>query len=148
MADAMCKLGFGSVSMWKAPSALDRPGSQRQRILTSSHERYEDEAWWWARQPGWKLGPPSWNWMRAAFRSAARAFTPARLAEVKLPVLLIGTDTDRLVSPAAIRRVAGQLPDAELEMYPDVGHEILREADPVRLAALARIDAFLDRRAP
>ena len=30
-------------------------------------------------------------------------------------------------------------------MYPDAGHEILREADPVRLDALARIDAFLDR---
>lgn len=148
MADAMCLLGFGTVSMWKAPPALERPGSQRQRILTSSPERYEDEAWWWAKQPGWKLGPPSWNWMRAAFRSAAAAFTPERLAEVKLPLLLLGTERDRLVSPAAIRRTAGELADAELEMFAEAGHEILREADPVRLAALARIDAFLDRRAP
>ena len=63
-------------------------------------------------------------------------------------MLLLGAERDRLVSPEAIRRVAGELPDAELEIYPDAGHEILREADPVRLAALARIDAFLDRRAP
>ena len=146
MADAMCRLGFGTVSMWKAPPMLDQPGSQRQRILTGSRERYEDEAWWWAQQPGFKLGPPSWNWMRAAFRSAA-SFAPERLAGVRLPVLLIGTERDRLVSPAAIRRVAGELPDAELEMYPDAGHEILRESDPVRLSALARIDSFLDRRA-
>lgn len=148
MAQAMCRLGFGTVSMWKAPPALDRPGSQRQRILTSSRERYEDEAWWWAKQPGWKLGPPSWNWMRAAFRSAAAAFAPERLAGVTLPLLLLGTETDRLVSPAAIRRAAAELPDAELHMFPDAGHEILREADPVRRAALARIDAFLDARAP
>src|ERR1044072_6712604 len=146
MADAMCTLGFGTVSMWKAPPALDRPGSQRQRILTSSPERYQDEAWWWARQAGWKLNPPGWNWMRAAFRSAA-AFAAERLATVTLPVLLIGTERDRLGGPAAIRRAAAGLPDAELEMFPDSGHEILREADPVRLAALARIDSFLDRRA-
>jgi lysophospholipase len=146
MADAMCLLGFGPVPMWKAPPALDRPGSQRQRILTSSPERYEDEAWWWDREPGRKMGAPSWAWMRAAFRSAA-AFTRERLAKVRLPVLLLGTERDRLVSAAAIRRTAGELPDAELEMFPDAGHEILREADPVRLAALARIDAFLDRRA-
>jgi lysophospholipase len=148
MADAMCRLGFGPVPMWKAPTALNRPGSQRQRLLTSSRARYEDEAWWWKKVPGWNLGAPSWAWMRAAFRSAAASFTPERLAEVKLPVLLLGTERDRLVSPGAIRRVAAELPDAELEMYPDAGHEILREADPVRLAALARIDAFLDRRAP
>ncbi|HEV2817305.1 MAG TPA: alpha/beta hydrolase [Allosphingosinicella sp.] len=146
MADAMCRLGFGAVSMWKAPPP-GGPGSLRQRILTGSLERYADEAWWWDRHPGWKMNPPSWNWMRAAFRSAA-AFTPERLAGVRLPVLLLGADRDRLVSPAAVRRVAAELPDAELEMYPDSAHEILREADPVRRAALARIDAFLDARAP
>jgi lysophospholipase len=143
MADAMCLLGFGPVPMWKTP-----PGPHRQRILTSSRERYEDEAWWWKKEPGWNLGAPSWAWMRAAFRSADASFTPERLAGVKLPVLLLGAERDRLVSPAAIRRVAGELPDAELEMILETGHEILREADPVRLAALARIDAFLDRRAP
>jgi len=148
MAEAMCRLGFGTVSMWKAVPVPSGPGSQRQRILTGSLDRYADEAWWWDRQPDWKMTPPSWNWMRAAFRSAAAAFTPERLALVKLPVLLVGTDRDRLVSPAAIRRVAAELPCAELEMYPDSAHEILREADPVRRAALARIDAFLDARAP
>jgi alpha-beta hydrolase superfamily lysophospholipase len=32
--------------------------------------------------------------------------------------------------------------------YPHAGHELLREADPVRLEALGAIDAFLDRNAP
>ena len=65
-----------------------------------------------------------------------------------IPVLLIGTERDRLVSPAAIRRAAGQLPEAEILMFDDAAHEILRERDPVRLRALAGIDAFLDRHAP
>jgi lysophospholipase len=148
LADAMSLLGLRTTPMWRTPPALQRPGSQRQRFLTGSRERYEDEAWWWERQPSWNLGAPTWGWARAAYRSAAAAFTPERLGKVDLPLLLLGTDRDRLVSPAEIRRVARQLPDAELEMFPASGHEILREADPVRLAALARIDAFLDTRAP
>jgi lysophospholipase len=65
-----------------------------------------------------------------------------------VPVLLLGTERDRLVSPEAIRDAARWLPGAELRMYPAAGHEILREADPVRLDALATIDDFLDRHAP
>ena len=61
--------------------------------------------------------------------------------------MLIGTERDRLVSPAAIRRAASLLPQSELLMYDDAAHEILREADSVRLRALAAIDAFLDRHA-
>jgi lysophospholipase len=86
--------------------------------------------------------------MRAAYRSAAAAFTPERLAQVETPLLLLGAESDRLVSAAAIKRVAGEIPDAQLEMFTASGHEILREADPIRLAALARIDAFLDEKAP
>jgi lysophospholipase len=144
IANAMCRLGLGPAPMWKTPQAMRRPGGQRQRNLTGSRERYEDEAWWWEREPGWNLGAPSWAWLRAAFRSAAAAFTPARLADVRVPILLLAAKHDRLVSTKEIARAARQLPQAELEILPDAAHEILREADPVRLAALARIDLFLD----
>lgn len=148
IADTMCSLGFGAQPIWKTPTMFDRPGSRRQSFLTGSRERYEDELYWWRQEPGLNLGLPSWGWMRAAYRSAERAFAPALLAGVDVPILILGTDRDRLVSPAAIRRVAGQLPGATLHMYPDAGHEVLREADPVRLDAFARIDAFLAQHAP
>jgi lysophospholipase len=32
-------------------------------------------------------------------------------------------------------------------MFPDAAHELLRESNPVRLEALARIDGFLDEHA-
>lgn len=130
--------------LWRRAIA-DAPGSLRQRRLTSSIERYADELWWRARDPGYNLGAPSWGWIAAAYRSAAQCFTPDRLAQVGVPILLIGTDGDRLVDPRAIRRAAAHLPRAELAMLPDSRHEILRERDEVRLAALARIDGFLDR---
>ena len=47
-------------------------------------------------------------------------------------------------APPRSRARRGSCPHAELETFADAAHEILREADPVRDAALARIDAFLD----
>ena len=138
--------GWSGQPAWQQPSRPQPPGSMRQSCLTGCPERYEDELWWWEKQPRFNLGAPSWGWLKAAYDSCA-ALTQARLAQVAIPVLLIGTERDRLVSPAAIRRVASRLPRAELMMFDDSAHEILRERDEVRLKALARIDDFLDRHA-
>lgn len=135
---------IGSFLLRHVPTA---PRIGRQAFLTSSVERFEDEAWWTEREPAYRLGPPSWGWVDAAYRSMAR-LTEARLEAVKTPVLLIGTDADRLVSAAAIRRTAAKLPHAELHMFGTAAHEILRESDPVRLETYRRIDDFLDRNAP
>ena len=67
------------------------------------------------------------------------------IARIATPLLILATDADQLVSTPAIRRVAARLPSARLHIYGrEAAHEILRELDPVRLDALARIDAFLD----
>lgn len=144
IANTMCRLGLGPSPMWKTPPSMRQPGGQRQRNLTSSAERYADELWWWEQEPDWDLGAPSWSWMRAAFRSAAATFTPDRLKRVRIPVLLLAAGHDRLVSNREIARAERELPQAELEIFDDAAHEILRDVDPVRQAALARIDAFLD----
>ena len=61
-------------------------------------------------------------------------------------VLLLATDQDALVSYRAIARAAARLPQGELVNFGErARHEILREVDPVRGAALDRIDAFLAR---
>jgi lysophospholipase len=147
IAGALCRLGLARRPAWKTPRALLPPGSRRQHFLTGSADRYADELWWWDREPGYDLGAPSWGWLRAAYRSSAR-LTPQSLAAINVPLLFLGTATDRLVSPEAIRRAAAAVPGAELLMFPNAGHELLREADPVRLAVLERIDSFLDARAP
>lgn len=143
VADTMCRLGFRRRPLWHTPPALTRPGSQRQRLLTASRARYEDELYWWREAPEFNLGAPTWGWVRAAYASAAESFTPGKLAGVKLPILILATDRDRLVDPAATRQVADGLRHAEIAWFAGARHEILREADPIRNAALARIDAFL-----
>ena len=141
------RIGMAGRPLWAAPLARAPAGSKRQRALTGCVERYEDEAWWWAQEDGYAPVPPTFGWIDAAYRSA-RAFTPAALARIDVPVLLIGASGDRLVDPRAIRRTARLLPRSELMMIDDSAHEILREREEVRAAALLRIDAFLDRHAP
>ena len=144
IAQSFCMIGWGRVPVWRGGG---RRGSDwRRGMLTSCPDRYADEYWWYERQPGYLLGSPSWGWLNAAYHSIAK-LTPARLKQVETPILLLGTERDRLVSASAIRWAAGLLPRAELVMYPSAGHEILRETDPVRLDALARIDQFLERQA-
>ncbi|HEX8622830.1 MAG TPA: alpha/beta hydrolase [Allosphingosinicella sp.] len=146
LASTASMLGWSDQPAWQQPSPLQRSGSVRQSLLTGCRDRYEDELWWWEKQPGFNLGAPTWRWLRAAYASCA-ALTPAKLGAVSIPVLLIATERDRLVSAAAIRRAASLLPKAELAMFDEAAHEILRERDEVRLQALARIDAFLERHA-
>ena len=146
IARAAVRIGLARRPAWRQPPAPPPAGSRRQFFLTACPERYEDESWWVAKEPGYSLGPPSWGWIDAAYRSTA-ALTPEALRGVDVPVLLLGTERDRLVGAAAIRAAAAHLPRAELLMLKEAGHEILREADPVRLAALERIGRFLDARA-
>jgi len=143
IADTMYWLGLGKLPMWKVPPAMRAPGGQRNRNLTHSRDRYEDELFWWDARPEFNTGAPSFGWMRAAFRSRDATFTPEKLRQVALPILIIGAEKDRLVSAAAIREAAALLPHAELEMMPDAAHEILRDSDEIRARAYARIDAFL-----
>ncbi|MGK2909591.1 MAG: alpha/beta fold hydrolase [Sphingobium sp.] len=121
----------------------------RQRRLTHSLSRYDDELYWRRTTPEISLGPPSWGWLDQAYRATAALAREPGLAKMTVPTFILGTDADQLVSAKAIRSVAARLPDAQLHMYgAEAAHEILREADDVRLDALARIDAFWDARAP
>jgi len=144
---AMARLGDLSRPAWKAS---EKPGSRtamRPFLLTHDDARYADETWWREARPELAVGPASWGWLRAAMDSVAGLFRRGALESVAVPVLVIATSADRLVSPAAIRRALDRLPDVEGVIFgPEARHEILREVDPVRTRALAAIDDFLTRR--
>jgi lysophospholipase len=146
LARTLSTMGARDLTLWPEKSG-GASGPLRQANLTRCSERYADESWWKTEEPGFHLGAPSWGWMDAAFRSTSR-HEPKLLRQVTIPVLLVGTERDRLVSPQAIRAAAAALPKVELRMFDDAAHELLREIDPVRLQTLAWIDDFLDRHAP
>lgn len=145
----MTRIGKPERAAWKYNERPSPPGASRQAFLTHDTDRYSDEIWWKSEKPELELGPPSWQWLATAYRSTLDSFAPGCLENVTLPILLLSADNDKLVDPRATREAARRLPGAQLVRFgAESAHEILRESDPVRLRALAEIDAFLDRTAP
>ncbi|KLI65104.1 lysophospholipase [Aurantiacibacter marinus] len=144
---AMLKLGDPKRPAWKMS---EKPGAKpglRQTLLTHDVIRYEDELWWRKYRPELELGPGSWGWVNGAMESSATMFRRGALESVDLPVFILGTTADKLVSPSAIRSAIARIPNAEsLMLGPEARHEILREEDGVRGKALAAIDDFLMRK--
>ena len=65
------------------------------------------------------------------------------------PVLFLVTSVDELVDNAKIEMVHQILPRSEIKMFgEECAHEIFREVDEVREAALGTTFEFLDRVAP
>jgi lysophospholipase len=145
LAALMTHIGDPARPAWKARPDTKSAG-HRQQLLTHDVGRFEDEAYWYARTPDLLLGPPSWAWVREAFRSGRDLEADPRLAQIDVPILMLVADADGLVDPRAAVRVAHKLPNVELVRFGDeAAHELLREADPVRTRVYAAIDAFLDR---
>jgi pimeloyl-ACP methyl ester carboxylesterase len=69
---------------------------------------------------------------------------PGRLGELKMPVLVITGDDDRIVPTAQSVRLAGELPDAELVVVPDCGHLPHEECPEDFMRAVREFVAGLD----
>lgn len=145
LARAMLCLGRGERQAWTQKEGSERQRRMRQKRLTHDPDRYADELWWRDHSRDIALGPPSWTWVSQALESTRALAQDDALMRLAVPLLILATRADQLVSTPAIRRVAARIPGARLHIYGrEAAHEILRELDPVRLDALARIDTFLD----
>lgn len=146
-AHLMSRLGDDRRPAWGKGETPIAMNAYRQNLLTHDTARYDDEKFWRSHRPELKLGPGSWGWVRGAMDSIRAIHARGAPESVDLPVLVVATNADRLVSPAAIRTIVSRLPDVESLMFGDEArHEVLRETDAVRDRALAAIDDFLDRR--
>ena len=146
VANCMCRVGKPERAAW---TVSEKPGSalrDRQSLLTHDAGRYADELWWRQTNPSLELGPASWGWLRAAYRSFVKLDSSKLVERVTVPVLTLIASNDRLVSAKAAERMVQRLPHGQHHIYgPDAAHEVLREVDPIRNDALRRIDAFLPR---
>ena len=149
VAQAMCAIGDPLRQAWKWSEKPGELPAARANLLTHDPERYADEAWWRGARPELVMGPASWRWVEQAYASWARLEAPGALEAVQVPVLIISTAADKLVSHPANLRAAARLPKGELMALGDEAfHEVLRETDAVRGPIMARIAAFLDTAAP
>ena len=145
----MAALGDRRRPAWGGDEKPQLVRHARRRLLTHDLGRYEDEEWWRAERPAIRMAAASWGWVERALASMSMLERPGVLEAVEVPVLLLATKIDGLVSWPAIRRAAARLPDAELVTFgTECRHEILREVDPVRDRAMNAIREFLDRVLP
>src|SRR3546814_19548743 len=125
----------------------EKPGvspSHRQALLTHSLERYQDEIFWKDHVPGLKLGPPSWQWMDAAYKLLAMMDAPGSLEKIALTLMMLAAAEDGVVDIREICRAADRLPECRLPHYwPNADHANLRVADAVRLSQHVRKDGVL-----
>lgn len=142
IATLLCRIGLTERSAWSEDSV--KGSGHRQLNLTHSVERYEDEQWWRRSDPMLDIGPPTWGWLRDSWQSIAGLLAPGMLEKVRTPTLILCAEKDPLVMTPAVRLAARRLPKARLLCNPEASHELLREADPVRLWALSQIDQFLE----
>jgi len=149
ISETACAIGLLEHPVWpQRARTVEREAVLRAR-LTHSEERFAQEQAMRREHPELAMDAPSWGWLRAAYRSIDRLMAPGRIEGIDLPVLIVASRADRLVSAVAIEALAKRLPEAQVHFYgAEAAHEILREADPVRNDALARIDAFLEDKAP
>ncbi|MEJ2408644.1 MAG: alpha/beta hydrolase [Novosphingobium sp.] len=148
-AKALAGLGDRRRPAWKGNEKPELLAHARSMLLTHDLSRYQDELWWRGERPAIEMGAASWGWVERALASVRVLERPGMLEAVSMPVLLLGTHADTLVSWPAIRRAARRMPKGELVAFgKECRHEILREVDPVRDRAMDAIREFLDRVVP
>lgn len=149
VADLMTRIGDPLRQAWKWS---EKPGELpigRKTLLTHDEDRYEDESWWREHRPELVMGPASWRWVERAYASRRVIEAPGAMETVDVPVLIVSTSADRLVSHKVNVQAVERLPKGELLAFGnEAAHEILREIDAVRDRAMQGIAEFLDRVAP
>lgn len=149
VAKLMCMVGKPTRPAWKWSEKPGEVPARRRDLLSHDGERYADELWWREKRPQLVMGPGSWGWVERAYASARVLERKGALEAVQIPVLVISTSNDKLVSHPAAVRAAERLPKGELVAFgKESRHEILREVDAVRDKAMTAIAEFLDRVAP
>jgi alpha-beta hydrolase superfamily lysophospholipase len=84
------------------------------------------------------------GFLRAMRQAQAEVFAEA--PRVRVPVLVLQGDADRIVDPAGAQDLAARLAGPhELVMLPGYFHELLNEPEPDRAAVLALLERWFDR---
>lgn len=144
LAMLMCRLGREHDYLpGGGPFTPGTAGSKRQKLLTGDPDRFLDESWWVAENPALGLGSATWGWLAASFDSCEALFAAGVLERAETPLLICTADADGLIDNRAIALALTRLPDARLENFAAAGHELLREADPLRQRVFGHVLAWL-----
>ena len=118
------------------------PSPERSRV-SNDPERCRLQYAWFLEQAALRVDEPTWGWLDAALRLAARLARKEFLCGIDTPILLASAGLETFVSPESHRRAAEFLPDCTLVELPASKHEPFLERDPIRNRWLEAIDRFI-----
>jgi len=142
-AEAGCLLGFGRSYVKGGSDDVVEQGSFEANELTSDRERWFRNKAVLDTDPSLALGSPTIGWLRAAYRSMAQVSPDSYAASVTVPMMILVAGKDEIVSSRATEDFAVGLKVGTHVLLPSSRHEILQEADTVRLRFWAAFDAYM-----
>ena len=101
---------------------------------------------WFAARADLRVDEPTWGWLDASLRLAAKLARKEFLCGIDIPTLLASAGLETFVSPESHHRAAELLPDCTLVELPASKHEPFLERDPIRNRWLEAIDRFITER--
>jgi lysophospholipase len=110
--------------------------------LTHDRERYDRTRALILEHRDLALGGLTWGWAESAFEALSWLHRTPTLAQVSIPITLIGAGLDNLVDNAGQKLVADRLPRRRYLEIPQAFHEILMETDDIRLIFWREFDAL------
>ena len=115
----------------------------KKNKLTRDPVRFERNQKVIEAAPHLNIGSPTYAWLLAALRSTANVMQPSYASAIKIPILLIGAGSDRIVSNIATREFSERVKNGSNIIIPNARHEILQEGDGIREQFWAGFDAFI-----
>jgi lysophospholipase len=111
--------------------------------LSSDSARYARNAEVLAVAPELGVGDPSISWLATACRAMNALADASFPPKIKVPLLILASGADRVVSTEVTERFAARLKTGEAILIRGARHELLMERDFLRDQALAALDAFI-----
>lgn len=123
-----------------ARTALEIPFAENE--VTRDEKRYERTQEILRAEPRLLLDGITWGWLNAAFRSHEETHGPHFMPTIRVPILLISAEHEKLVSNRDHVRLAATWPNVRRVLMEDSWHEVLMERDPIRRRFWKEFDAF------
>ena len=142
-AEIGCLLGFGRSYIKGGSDTVVEQGPFEGNLLTSDRERWNRNKAVLDTNPALGLGSPTIGWLRAAYRSMALVSAEGFAASIRVPMMVFVAGKDQIVSPRAIEDFSVGLKVGTHVLLPSARHEILQEADSIRLRFWAAFDAYM-----
>ncbi len=111
--------------------------------VTSDAARFARAIAFWEHEPALITHGLTWRWMREAARSIAKVGTPARMALIDTPTLLVSAGRDQVVSSRSHLALEHLSPHLELAYIRESMHEILQESDEIQQEFWDHFDRFI-----